>query len=59
MGALIQRAGEPVPPSLADVSARAIIALLTLFIVGTIVRGGLFSDLEKRVNEKKWLNHMQ
>ncbi|CBA34679.1 MULTISPECIES: hypothetical protein [Enterobacteriaceae] len=59
MGALIQHAGEPVPPSLAEVSARAIIALLILFMVGTITRGALFSDLEKRVNEKKWLNDMQ
>ncbi|ENQ6875305.1 hypothetical protein ACEQMU_004778 [Salmonella enterica] len=55
VGAFIQHAGEPLPASLADGSAKAIIALLSLFIVGTIVRGALFTELEKRVSDK-WHN---
>ncbi|EKT0033574.1 hypothetical protein QDE92_004700 [Salmonella enterica] len=52
LGTAIQRSGSALPEAMVENFAVAIIILLSLFIIGTIIRGGLFSDLQKRVSEK-------
>jgi len=49
LGAFIQHSGDHVPDSFVDGSAKSIIILLSIFIIGSIIRGALFTELEKNV----------
>ncbi|EDC6187940.1 hypothetical protein GAV31_22605 [Salmonella enterica subsp. enterica] len=55
LGMIMQSSGQNLPENFTDGCAKAIIALIAISLIGTIVRGGLYVDLEKRILVK-WQN---
>lgn len=49
LGLLMQHSGQNLPESFTDGCAQAIVALIAIALVGFLVRGGLYVDLEKRI----------
>ncbi|HBV38226.1 MAG TPA: hypothetical protein DEF05_00700 [Erwinia sp.] len=47
LGAFIQHSGDPIPDFFVDGSVKSIIILLSTFIIGSIVKGALFTELKK------------
>lgn len=54
-GLMMQYYGQNLPESFTEGCAQAIVALIAIALVGFLVRGGLYVDLEKRGKRIKWL----
>lgn len=58
LGLLMQHSGQNLPESFTEGCAQAIVALIAIALVGFLVRGGLYVDLEKRILDK-WQSYVQ
>lgn len=57
-GLMMQYYGQNLPESFTEGCAQAIVALIAIALVGLLVRGGLYVDLEKRILDK-WQSYIQ
>ena len=58
LGLIMQHSGQNLPESFTEGCAQAIVALIAIALIGFLVRGGLYVDLEKRILDK-WQSYVQ